>query len=91
MMLTIVGYESSLLEEQLKKKLNEELKQEINKPNEIVQALIDRTLFIKFLEDNRIINSFFYEHFFNDKDLTYKKLLKEKNPKNINLLFEKIN
>lgn len=59
-----------------------------------VQSLIDRTLFIKFLEDNHIINSFFYGHYFGDENITYKKLLKgNPNPdfKKINLLFEKIN
>ena len=58
---------------------------------ETIQSLIDRTLFIKFLEDNHIINSFFYLHFFNDKNLNYKKLLYKKDTENINLLFEKIN
>lgn len=56
-----------------------------------VQSLIDRTLFIKFLEDNHIINSFFYEYYFNNKELSYKHLLAEKNTEKINLLFEKIN
>jgi len=42
---------------------------------ETIQSLIDRTLFIKFLEDNHIINSFFYQHFFNDQNLNYKELL----------------
>ena len=59
---------------------------------EQVQSLIDRTLFIKFLEDNHIINSFFYEHYFGDKSITYKKLLEEKPDfQKINLLFELIN
>lgn len=61
----------------------------------IIQALIDRTLFIKFLEDRKIINSYFFEHYFQDNNLTYKKLLKkgieENNASEINKLFEKIN
>ncbi len=56
-----------------------------------VQSLIDRTLFIKFLEDNHIINSFFYNYFFNDKNLSYKELLNKKDAKNINFLYKKIN
>jgi hypothetical protein len=59
--------------------------------NDIIQALIDRTLFIKFLEDRHIINSFFYKHFFGDESLTYKGLLKEKNTDYINKLFKEIN
>lgn len=58
---------------------------------ETIQSLIDRTLFIKFLEDNHIINSFFYQHFFNDQNLNYKELLHKKDAESINLLFEKIN
>lgn len=59
---------------------------------EHVQSLIDRTLFIKFLEDNHIINSFFYQRYFGDEKITYKKLLEgEPDFKKINLLFEKIN
>lgn len=61
----------------------------------IIQALIDRTLFIKFLEDRKIINSYFFEHYFQDNNLTYKKLLKkgieENNASGMNKLFEKIN
>jgi len=57
-----------------------------------VQALIDRTLFIKFLEDRHIINSYFYKSFFNDENLTYKKLLADKpDVDKINLLYKKIN
>lgn len=78
------------------KKLKEDLLQEykaleIQKPKEIVQALIDRTLFIKFLEDNHIINSFFYEKKFQDKDLNYKSILTDKDKATINQLFEEIN
>jgi len=58
---------------------------------EYVQSLIDRTLFIKFLEDNHIINSFFYEYYFDNQDTTYKQLLAETNTERINLLFGKIN
>ncbi len=58
---------------------------------EIVQALIDRTLYIKYLEDNHIINSDFYSHYFEDKSLTYKSLLKPENKAKINKLFSLIN
>ncbi len=58
--------------------------------NEIVQALIDRTLFIKFLEDKLIINSFFYE-FYYDSDVSYIQLLRSQRKDDINRLFEIIN
>ncbi len=58
---------------------------------EEVQALIDRTLFIKFLEDNHIINSSFYDYYFDNENITFKHLLAENKPEKINLLFEKIN
>ena len=75
----------------LRDDLLKEYKKYSNK-KEIVQALIDRTLFIKFLEDNHIINSDFYQHFFKDKDLEYKLLLNNPERKNdINELFKKIN
>ena len=48
----------------LKKKLEREIKSLTTDYNEIIQALIDRTLFIKFLEDKHIINSFFYNYHF---------------------------
>lgn len=38
-----------------------------NERNEIVQALIDRTLYIKYLEDNHIINSYFFKYYFEDE------------------------
>ena len=81
----------------LKKKLKEELKIITLNYDEIIQALIDRTLFIKFLEDNHIINSYFYNYHFpnrfdeNNPDFGYKILLKEHDKKNINDLFDKIN
>jgi hypothetical protein len=58
--------------------------------DEIVQALIDRTLFIKFLEDKHIINSFFYGHYFSEND-TYVNLLKTHRKNDINELFQTIN
>ena len=58
---------------------------------EVVQALIDRTLFIKFLEDKKIINSVFYHKYFGNKDIHYKDLLERKDAKNINELFCRIN
>jgi hypothetical protein len=57
----------------------------------VVQALIDRTLFIKFLEDKKIINSDFYNKYFGSKDIHYKDLLERKDAKNINELFCRIN
>ncbi|RFS13435.1 N-6 DNA methylase [Emticicia sp. C21] len=56
--------------------------------NEVVQALIDRTLYIKYLEDNHIINSFFYEHYFNDEMLNYEILLENKSNNDINKLYK---
>ncbi len=88
---------------QLKNKLHNELKKELDaeitelKLDEIVQALIDRTLFIKFLEDKHIINSFFYNYHFenrfekNDRDFGYKRLLADHDYTNINKLFDIIN
>lgn len=82
---------------ELKSKLQDELIKTVENPGKIVQALIDRTLFIKFLEDKHIINSFFYDHHFPDKfktddiDSGYKALLKEHDIKNINKLFNEIN
>lgn len=57
----------------------------------IVQALIDRTLFIKFLEDKQIINAVFYEKYFGDKELNYKELLIQKKSGLVNELFAHIN
>lgn len=63
---------------------------EEKKRDEIVQALIDRTLFIKFLEDKHIINSFFYNYYFTDGD-TYIQLLKSHRKNDINELYSIIN
>lgn len=71
-------------------KLKTNLFERVNN-DEIVQALIDRTLYIKYLEDNHIINSAFYDHYFNDKNLTFKLLLEKEDVDNINLLFKIIN
>lgn len=57
----------------------------------VVQALIDRTLFIKFLEDKKIINSDFYYKYFGNNDIHYKDLLERRDAKNINQLFYRIN
>jgi hypothetical protein len=59
--------------------------------SQIVQALIDRTLFIKFLEDKKIINSDFYHKYFGSRDIHYKDLLQQKDAKKINELFSRIN
>lgn len=80
---------------QLKHRLNAELGKYTSNTDEIVQALIDRTLFIKFLEDNHIINSFFYGFYFPNKstkkNVSYKTLLEERDIEGINLLFDRIN
>ncbi|NGF75256.1 N-6 DNA methylase [Fluviicola sp. SGL-29] len=55
-----------------------------------VQALIDRTLYIKYLEDRHIINSYFYEKYFQDSNLNYQKLLEKRDKKGINRLFVEI-
>ncbi|MEJ8590342.1 hypothetical protein JSO54_03720 [Riemerella anatipestifer] len=78
--------------EALKKELDKALLKLIldeNERNEVVQALIDRTLYIKYLEDNHIINSYFYNHYFKDSTLNYEKLLLNKEL-NLNTLFEVI-
>lgn len=78
----------------LRRALNDEYKNagidEIAR-GDTVQALIDRTLFIKFLEDRQIINSFFYKHFFGSPSVTYKDFLKEKNRDKVNRLFTQLN
>ncbi len=74
----------------LKEQLNQLLLQSIsddNARNEVVQALIDRTLYIKYLEDNHIINSYFFGHYFNDATLNYEKLLENNAKKDINELY----
>lgn len=55
------------------------------KKENYVQALIDRTLFIKFLEDRYIINSYFY-----GQNIEYKDILKSKSAKKVNELFTKV-
>ncbi|MDM1521336.1 N-6 DNA methylase [Myroides odoratimimus] len=79
----------SELKEQLSNLLFQ-LISEDSKRNEVVQALIDRTLYIKYLEDNHIINSYFYDHHFQDKTLNYKTLLDNKSKKEINELYNHI-
>lgn len=56
----------------------------------VVQALIDRTLYIKYLEDRHIINSFFYNKYFHNSEINYKKLLENNDKKSINTLFKEI-
>lgn len=78
--------------EALKKQLDKALLELItdeNERNEVVQALIDRTLYIKYLEDNHIINSYFYNHYFKDSTINYEKLLLNEKL-NLNTLFEVI-
>ncbi len=65
-------------------KLRTDLKEEI-RDDEYVQVLIDRTLYIKFLEDRHIINSYFYGEY-----LVYKNILKSKLPQELNNLFVKV-
>jgi type I restriction-modification system DNA methylase subunit len=50
------------------------------------QALIDRTLFIKFLEDKKIVNAWYSQNYQN-----YKAILEEKNGKKLNNLYLQIN
>ena len=57
---------------------------------EVIQALIDRTLFIKFLEDRHIINSGFYSHYFQKND-DYKLFIQQRKKDKLNRLFEIIN
>lgn len=71
--------------------LRNDLEKKIGKDKiEEIQALIDRMLFIKFLEDNHIINSFFYQRYFGS-GTNYKLLLQENDPKKINQLYYLIN
>lgn len=77
------------LKEQLYSTLSNLISEE-NKCNEVVQALIDRTLYIKYLEDNHIINSHFYGHYFKDTSLNYEKLLENNSNTDLNKLFKKI-
>lgn len=75
--------------ENLRKSLEKKLQSlEREQRNEFVQALIDRTLFIKFLEDKHILNSAFYNKFFDGKD--YATLLEDKNSAKLNELFTHI-
>jgi hypothetical protein len=59
--------------------------------NRIVHALIDRTLFVKFLEDKGIINANFYSEVFGNEYNCYKDLLLQKDKKELNRLFCRIN
>lgn len=79
----------SALKKQLESTLSEFIPNESVR-NENVQALIDRTLYIKYLEDNHIINSHFYGHYFNDEELNYAKLLEKNSNADLNKLFKKI-
>lgn len=65
-------------------------KESETRKNFIIQALIDRTLFIKFLEDRHIINSYFYNYYFGN-NCDFETFLVEKNISNINQLFHLIN
>ena len=55
--------------------------------NKTVQALIDRTLYIKYLEDRHIINSRFYDYYFDDASLNYQKILENHSDADVNKLF----
>ncbi|MGQ1911208.1 N-6 DNA methylase [Marinifilum sp. RC60d5] len=68
----------------LSNEINSNDKIPVEKRDEFVQALIDRTLFIKFLEDRHIINSYFY-----GDNIVYKDILK-KDAKEVNQLFTKV-
>lgn len=56
--------------------------------NKTVQALIDRTLYIKYLEDKHIINSRFYDYYFKDTSLNYQKILENHSNADVNKLFK---
>jgi hypothetical protein len=56
--------------------------------NKTVQALIDRTLYIKYLEDKHIINSRFYDYYFKDASLNYQKILENHSDADVNKLFK---
>lgn len=56
--------------------------------NKTVQALIDRTLYIKYLEDKHIINSRFYDYYFKDTSLNYQKILENHSDADVNKLFK---
>ena len=75
------------LKEQLSNLLTQLISND-SKRNEVVQALIDRTLYIKYLEDNHIINSDFFNHYFNDDKLNYEKLLENNSNTDINKLYK---
>jgi len=80
----------------LRTELKECLKSQEGNTDEIVQSLIDRTLFIKFLEDKHIINSFFYKHYFPNDFLKnarfkYRDLLENYDANAVNKLFTEIN
>lgn len=75
------------LKEHLSNLLNPLISDE-SKRNVVVQALIDRTLYIKYLEDNHIINSIFYHHYFNDEKLNFEKLLENNSNSDINKLYK---
>lgn len=77
------------LKDELSTILPDTIKDEENR-NKVVQALVDRTLYIKYLEDNHIINSHFYDHYFEDSSLNYKRLLEENSNADLNKLFKKI-
>ncbi|QIK52911.1 N-6 DNA methylase [Dysgonomonas sp. HDW5B] len=77
------------LKDQLSKLLFSLIVEE-HKRDEVVQAIIDRTLYIKYLEDNHIINSTFYRYYFNNESLDYKQLLNEGDSHLINKLFKEI-
>lgn len=62
----------------------------LSEKEEVIQALIDRTLFIKFLEDRHIINSGFYSHYFQEND-DYKVFIQQRKKDKLNRLFEIIN
>ncbi len=73
----------------LKNSLNNTFASNINikEKEKYIQALIDRTLYIKYLEDNHVINSYFYEYHFGRSNIDYKKLLSVADSLELNKLF----
>ena len=66
--------------------LFENEKEKSNQINEYTQALIDRTLFIKYLEDKSIVNSWYYNDY-----TSYKSILADSDADKLNDLFKKVN
>ncbi len=79
------------IDEELRKRLKnlgKILNEKIKDDKIVVQAIIDRVLFIKFLEDRHILNSYFYNKFF--QTTSFEELLLNNGADKINDLFKYI-